>query len=209
MIYFMDTKTLTKKFLKNEGPETVLEAQYCIVSSRIRKTRNMDNIAIVSSLLYPSKYDVLYLENDDEIIAKYYSQLQDLRPMLFFSNIVKAFIKQGYDIVFLCTPNEYKIGYMSIMADHISKEFCIPVVEYKTGRIYDYPLNESKTLRICKEIKKNRQKQMMQTIEGRKSLVKNMSKKEKINLLKSMNLYYKGMDKEDIKETIELYFIKE
>lgn len=209
MIYFMDTKTLHKRFLKKEGPEIVLEAQYCIVSSRIRKTENMDNIAIVTSLLYPSKYDIIYLESDDEVVAKYYSQLQSMRPMLFFSNIVKASIKQGYDIVFLCTPNEYKLGYMSIMADHISREFSIPVIDYKYNKIYDEVLNEEKTLRICKEVKKNRERQMMLTEEGRKTLVKNMSKKDKIKMLKQRNLYYKGMDKDEINETIELYFIKE
>ena len=36
-----------------------------------------------------------------------------------------------------------------------------------------------------------------------------MSKKEKIDILKSMDIYYKGMDKDDIDECIEVYFIED
>ena len=210
MIYVMDTKTLIKDFVKNEGNERVLLAQYCIVSSRIRKTEENDAVVNVTHILYPNKYTVMDLKDDESTQKEYVHQLENLEPMLFFSNIVKASIKEGYDIIFLCSPNEYKLGYMSIIAKYIEDVFYIPCIEYKYRDKHEVrKYSDSLALKVCKEVKHQRKNQMSKTKRGRQSLVKNMNKKEKIKILKSMDMYYKGMSNDEIDETIEVYYIED
>lgn len=210
MIYVMDTKTLIKDFTKNEGSDIVLTAQYCIISSRIRRTDENDAVVNITHLMYPTKYTIMDLSEDESVQKDYINQLSRLEPTLFLSNIVKASIKEGYDIIFLCSPNEYNLGYMKILSEYIENTFYVPCIEYKyRNKHKSRTYSDSMALKVCKEIKHQRKYQLTKSKKGRESLVKNMSKKEKIDILKSMDIYYKGMDKDDIDECIEVYFIED
>ena len=51
MILIMDTRTLYEEYIK-EGANQLLIDEYVIVSSRVRKSKELDNVLNASNILY-------------------------------------------------------------------------------------------------------------------------------------------------------------
>ena len=58
----MDTRTLHKEYIK-EGASQLLRDEYVIVSSRIRKTKELDNVMNASNILY-SMHHFMHFKDD-------------------------------------------------------------------------------------------------------------------------------------------------
>ena len=214
MLYYMSSKIFQDIFLNNEPDDSILNAQYVIVSARIRKRSGTDakNIIVANQLLYPNAY--VYSELSEELARdRYYDQMELALP--FFASLTKGALEEDYQIVFLCTKKEYKgMPYLDWMADFIYKKFKFPVYEYLSFvagcKLIDY--DEKKVLKKCNKIlKETSKKQYMknvQTPQGReiiKKQIMKMSKKELKKKVKKLGMYHETLSKEDMRELLILY----
>ena len=108
MVYYMTSKSLNT-FLNKERDSDILKAQYVTVSTRIRvkNVKKYDNILQARNILFPDA-NVCNRVDEDDFKEAYYRQLDKCRPTL--AAILKGSIEEGYNIIFLCTKNEGKIG---------------------------------------------------------------------------------------------------
>jgi len=160
MLYYMNSKTFNKVFLNHESDKDILNCQYVLISYRIRSGNNRSNVVTYNSL-YPQSNIMLA---DNEIIFRelYYDQLRSLKSII--SVLIKGSIDKKYNIIFMCSKNEDKVGYLKILADFIYEEFGYPVYNYSDYiecrcELIDY--DKDKVLRKCKKyLKKDKYKSM-------------------------------------------------
>ena len=66
MMFWMNSKTFQDDFLSNERDKDILNAQYVLVSTRIRKgDGKYKNIIAASTTLYPNNSALMKLTEDD------------------------------------------------------------------------------------------------------------------------------------------------
>ena len=127
----MDSKVFQNEFLTNERDDDILEAQYVIISTRIRKkNRKWENIINAQSMLYPDTF--VYSSLDEEtIMDRYYSQCG--KAVAFLATLIKGSIEEGFNIIFISTKKELKVfNYLSLLSTFIWLEFKYPVYNYST-----------------------------------------------------------------------------
>ena len=89
-------------FLECEKDKTILECQYCIVSTRIRlRSKDFTNVANFSAQLYPSS-EVLFCDGD-QFADTYYQHLENNKSLL--AEIILISEKMNKNVIFLCTKN--------------------------------------------------------------------------------------------------------
>lgn len=215
-IYVMHGGTFQKTFLK-ENPKKILDTQFVVVSSRIRRNSTSDrrNIISMSKQLMPS--DMLLADwrvgNEKYYFQEKYSkQIKDNLALLAI--IVKGVIEEKYTVVFLCSEREWNLKYLQYIANAIENYFGYPVYNYKKlkeGKIKQKGYNKDFVLSQCnkyieKERKKERKK-LLKTEAGRQELVDNMSKDEMIQELKRLGIYSKGMHKKEMRDLLQYFFV--
>jgi predicted RND superfamily exporter protein len=217
-IYFMHGKTFLKNFI-NEDPVKVLRTQFVLVSARLRKSGKYKQVITAGNYLFPNntilsnlaasegtKYDI------DDFLQEYRDQLKDNLPM--FATLVKGAIEDKYTIVFLCGYSERKLKYLKELARFIEDEFRYPVYDYKKykkGKEKKKEYKKSECLeranKILAKAQKQKYKNDMESSKGREEILKNMDKKQMKKKLKSMNLFYPGMKKSDMKDSLNVFFV--
>ena len=216
MIYTMNTKTFMKIF-SHEDPKRIEKTQFVVISKRIRKTAEEDNV-IFCPKLFPS--DMLLADRrstfDEGFFEREYRQSLD-EDRLTLAIIIKGVIEEKYTVVFLSTLKEWQIGYMQILSDYIEEEFGYPIIDYKKYKLnkelphivknFDERIALDRCNEIIKEEEHKKRKRMMKTKEGRRELVKNMSTEEMKKQLKKMNLYANGLDRHSMKELLMEFFV--
>lgn len=216
MIYMMNTKSFIKIF-SHEDPKHIEKTQFVVVSKRIRKTVEDDNV-IFCSKLFPS--DMLLAdyrtEFEEGYFEKEYRKYLD-KNKLTLAIILKGVIEEKYTVVFLSTLKEWKVGFMKILSKYIFDEFGYPVIDYKKYKVGNKlpasvkNFDDRSVLDRCNEVIKeeelSRKKRLMKTKEGRYELVTSMSKDEMKEQLKKMNLYSAGLDKHTMKELLIEFFV--
>lgn len=215
-IYYMNGKTFQDIFLK-ENPNKILRTQFVIVSSRIRRSRDSDrrNILSFTKQLMPS--DMLLSDyridiDQDFFKDQYCKQLNENKSLL--AVVVKGVIEENYTVVFLCSRNEWKLKYLKYLANYIWNEFGFPMYDYKKykeGKEKAIQYNRDYAISVCNKViaksTKKKRKKLLSTRKGREELVANMSKDEMRMELKKMELYTQGMNKHEMKEMLELFFV--
>jgi len=215
MIYIMNTKTFKKIFAK-EDPKKIEKTQFIIVSGRIRKSDEEDNVIFYKKLM-PS--DMLLADYRNEIDPDFFKnaykkQLDKNRMML--SIIIKGVIEESYTVVFLCTYTEWQLRYLQILADYIMEEFNYPIIDYKKYKLKKklpkIDFNPEYVIEACnsviKKCEKQRTKSLMKTKRGRKTLLDNMSEDDMKRQLKKMGLYTSGLDKHTMKGLLKEFFVE-
>ena len=212
MMVWLTSKVFQNVFLKEEKDSDILKAQYVIVSTRIRKREEQDNIISAQSILYPNA-SVCSALTDDDLRERYLNQLMGCKP--FLATLIKGSIEEKYNIVFICTHKERKLKYLQYLSEFIYIEFGFPLYEYKSyadGSIRLIKYNKDKVLKKCNKIlekaKNDHYMKEIKTKEGRKRVVKDfkkMKKSELIDILEKKNLYIDGMSKSEMVEMIELF----
>lgn len=213
MIYYMTSKVFQDYFLNNESDDSILEAQYVIVSSRIRrKSSYKKNIIISNAILYPS--NLVYQETSDEMMRyRYYDQLEDALP--FIATLIKGALEEDFQIVFLWTKKEKKLfPYLDYLRDFVYDVFKFPIYEYKEY-VLGCPIiefNEKKVIKKCKKALKEQSKKIylknLQTPSGRekiKSDICSMPMKKLIKEVKRIGMYTDELSREDMEEILMLY----
>ena len=214
MIFWMNSKVFQNDFLTNEDDDDILDAQYVIISARIRINRDEDvkNVISAKAILFPDSY-VCAGVTDDEFRSRYFEQCDKNR--VFISTLLKGSIEEGYNIILLCTHKERKLKYLKYLSEYIYMEFGYPVYEYKeysSGKYELIPYEKEKILKKCNKIleksKREQKERLLQSENGRKALMKDykkMSKKELKKILKKRGLYTDEMSKSDMVETLSLF----
>lgn len=195
------------EFLECESDTTILNCQYCIVSSRIRlRSRDLSNTVNLGNILFPNQ-SVLVADGEEEFDERYYRQLKQHKVLL--AQLVLLSEQKGDHVIFLQTKFEKKLGYMKCLRAYIRGEFGCPIYDYEFFTLCtddDFePYNREKVIKKCKKIiEKNENKQhheALQTQEGRERLIKEieeMSKKKLVKKCKKEGLYREDMTKDDM-----------
>ena len=208
MIYYMDTNTLMKKYSKL--PVDVIEkTNFIIISSRIKVTKNRDNVLVASNMFINSgmlKGVGMELESDPERALQNFKMflLKEPKPFSLLCASVEAYITAGENTVFLCSPNEMKIGYMRIIADAMQDLFHFPVCEFPEERAFDLEDVIKRVLYYKKEIKKLHIKKMNRAEIRR--FIEKLSKKKLMKELKHRKLDYEGLDSGEMRKLLEDHF---
>lgn len=213
-MWTMHTKTFSTMFVKVEQPKKVLKAQYVIISTRIRK-RGTDGNVVSMSTLFPSPVILsdYRLDIDSSFFKREYEKQLDAQKHQL-AILVSTAMDIGKPIIFLCTPKEWKLGYMKILAEYIEREFHYPIIDYKKYKKHPWPVDPpdiTLVSNICDSVIRKKQKavrkEKMKTKSGRMDLVNGMSKDEMAAELKRINLYYKDLTKTEMRELLELFFV--
>lgn len=213
MMFWMNSKTFQDDFLSNERDKDILNAQYVLVSTRIRKgDGKYKNIIAASTTLYPNNSALMKLTEDD-IRNEYFEQLDENRGLL--ATLILGSIEKKYNIIFLCTKNESKLKYLKYLSEYVFMEFDYPIYDYKKysyNKIGIIEIDKNKIIQKCnkilKQLKKERSKELESTKSGRMKLAqefKSLSKKEMKKELMKRDLYIDDMSKKEMVEMFELF----
>lgn len=213
MMFWMNSKTFQDDFLSNERDKDILDAQYVLVSTRIRKgDGKYKNIIAASTTLYPNNSALMKLTEDD-IRSEYFEQLDENRGLL--ATLILGSIEKKYNIIFLCTKNESKLKYLKYLSEYVFMEFDYPIYEYKKysyNKIGIIEVDKNKIIQKCnkvlKQIKKERSIELESTKTGRMKLIsefKSLSKKDMKKELLKRDLYIDDMSKKEMVEMFELF----
>ena len=130
MMFYMTSKVFRDEFLVNERDNDILDAQYVIASTRIRRRdKSIKNIIIANAILYPDP-DVCSSYSTEEFKEKYFDQLD--KSKYFLATLIKGSIEEGYNIIFICSKNEGKMKFLKYLSQFIYCEFDYPVYDYST-----------------------------------------------------------------------------
>ena len=211
-MYIMNGETFLKKYI-SEDPDTVLDTQYIIVSSSIRKSgRYEKQIINANSPLYPP--EMLFIDYEDYKEFEYVKAVEDVfdESLPFLATLISYAIDEESNIVFICAKREWQYRYLQILKDFILNRFEYHIYDYKkikSGKEKIVEDDESLVSDICNKIlkkaKKERDKKLLSTDMGRHKYIEDMDKIQMIKKLKKMNLYVKGMNKKEMKETLDVF----
>ena len=210
----MNSKTFQDHYLVHERDSDILNTQYVIVSSRIRKRQNFKNILWAYNALYPQT-NVMIKSTEEDKKEAYMNFLKE-NNMGFLASLVLLSIDKDFTIVLMCTKNEWKLSHLQYIKEFIETEFKYPVYDYKKcilGKEKRVNINKQKTRKFIKNrVKKYKKEQLEDSIEfsdnKEKSFkyFKEMTKTEKKKFLISHELYYNGMTQNEMNEMFDTFF---
>ena len=212
MIYYMDSKEFTHKYLANESDQDILDTQYILVSSRLRTTGKWENSISAYSTLFPEAevLDAWYLKNG--VWEEFYIAQLDSN-VTFLATTIRGVIERDYNVVLLNSHKERKVfDYISFIADYIYSVFGYPVYNYSDyikGKYKLIPYDKAKVYKICRDImKETKESGILKELHNpayREDAIKRLKKDSKYmkKLLKKNGLYSKGLSKD---EMIDLMF---
>lgn len=210
MMFYMNSKVFEKYFLANERDQDILDAQYVLISCRIRVSSDKyDNILNAKNDLFPDPM-VCNALDDDTFRERYFEQLEQNKALIAY--LIKGSIEEKFNIIFLCTKNEYKVGYMQYLSEYVLMEFGYPIYEYKKyskNMTTDVDIDIKTTINFCNRVVEEAKQKSLDYVKDEeihkdiKQLSKDALKKE----LKRRGLYKKGMDKYTMKELLEFDII--
>ena len=114
MVYYMDTITLMKKYSKLPI-EVIDKTNFIIISSRIKITKNRENVLMASNMFINSgmlKGVGMEFDSDPEQALENFKRylLKEPRALSLLCASIEAYITAGENTVFLCSPNDMKVG---------------------------------------------------------------------------------------------------
>lgn len=183
--------------------DVINSTNFIVVSSRIRITKDRDNVLSASHLLINGghlKGVDINLDIDSDLMKKEfkYFLLKNPKSLALLVSMIECDIVEGENSVLLCTPNEMKCGYLKVIADVVWDLF-----HYK---IYKYPANDVCTKYDKKDVikrliyyKKQIKKIRFATMSDGEKLryVQNLSNKELKKELKKRKEDYEGLDRKE------------
>ena len=201
----MNSKEL-ETFINNESDDNILEAQYVIVSNRIRRVGTAHNNIIQASVLFPDSSVAIALDTD-EFEDLYYRQLDDNKTLLAL--LISTVIIEKMNIIFLCTKRESKLGnYLKLLANYVFNEFDFPVYNYMEmarGEVEVYDYDDAEVYSRCKKlIDVAKDKQLLDKINNDRKMSDGNKKRLK-KLLKKKGLYRKGMSFNEMKNVADVF----
>lgn len=220
MIYAMNTKTFYKVFTK-ENYNSIARTQFLVVSRRITKTEEIDEVVFARKLYPPNMLLADFMSNDPDYFKKEYIDYLDKECKMYLAVLVKGVIEYKYPIMMICTRKEWKVGYMQILMEYIKDTFGYPVVDYKeyktkkklpsifvSGDEDVFTRISVKCSNIITSEERRRLAEMEKTRSGREMIVENMSTIEMIKKLKKMGLYAQSLDTKTMKSLLRDFYVE-
>ena len=195
MIYFMDTKTLVKDFTKVQTPKNILDCTFVVFSSRICPGRGMKRITYSNRCFYLLEEDMHY--NIKLIRQELSSSIHDLDTIIKMVRESIAFPDKIF--IILSSPKEVKTTYPLILANTITHMFGYPVIDYKNGRYHDYKYNPKECVDKLKYWMAYFNKEL---ISDNPERLREVSKKQKKKILKTLGRYEKGMSGSEMNQIL-------
>jgi hypothetical protein len=207
----MDSKTFESIFLNYENDEDILDAQYVLVSTRIRTNGKHSNVVNYSKQLYPDTM-TFASPDSDSLRYEYYKQLKGVIDIL--AELVKYTIDENANVIFMCSHNEHKTKYIEYLAEFILLNFDYPVydyAEYITGKYKLYKYDKNKCLALANKHLRKRQKRhfksCLHSLTGIQTLRdefndKDTKKKDFKRFLKTFNLDDDKYTKKEMRDII-------
>ena len=211
MILIMDTRTLCKEYVK-EGASQLLRDEYVMVSSRIRKTKELDNVMNASSILF-SMHKFLHFKDDVgsdlENIRLYRDFLSQPKQLAMLVALIETDLVGDGNVILLCSPNEMKCQkYMTYLARCIEDMFKYPVYHYEKGLsvdgleiLYKKDLKLNKCLKRIVSARDFLVKDKISTKEGKEDYIMRLSKKELREIAKEYESV-KGLSKDELRDVL-------
>ena len=207
MMYYMNSKDLQNIFLKHENDKDILEAQYVLISTRIRirNTKTCKNVINCKNDLFPNP--MICNADEEHFEDAYFEQLDNNKVLL--AQLIKLSIEEKLNIFFVCTKKEDNLGYLQYLSNYIYIKFDYPVYRYKSyysGKSGLYRYNKQGVLGICNSIIENGKNRNLDDIIDSGNIgkyAKQASKDELKTVLKSNGVYRKGMSKQEMIDVIE------
>lgn len=205
MLWYMNSKDL-ELFLNNETDDDILEAQYVIVSNRIRRVGTAHKNIIQAGVLFPDPKVCIGIDTDD-FNTLYMKQLDE--NITLIAMLIKTSIVNDYNIIFICTKKEDKLGrFLELLSRYVYNEFDYPMYNYKdfaTGRIKEVSYDEAEVYNKCNKIvKAAKHKDIVNKIDNERKL-SDGDKKALKKLLKHEGLYSKGMSVHEMKNIASIF----
>ena len=215
-IFIMDSKTLMKKYIKQETKRTVTKTQYVIISNTISTRGTLKNV-IRANIFYPDTRlisDLMMQEISKTVFMREY--LESIRELYgFFAPLIDISL-EGENIILLCNTEEWSYGYMDMIAEMVYDYYGYIIREYD-GDLDEITPKKDRTIIslkvLAEHLKMDRLKEaeVFKDKEDRKELAKIISKKEMIGYLYQIGLApedkLKKMPKEKIKKYFKKYFV--
>lgn len=205
MIYFMSTKTLVNRFMKDYTPAEILECIFIPVSSRI--SCNSDKYEnVIENDLYSEKaiFAMTGNEIEDRTVVKdeLFKRMSYSNFLLFHDMMLEVLIEKK-NVIFLCTKNEMKTGYIRCLCEIISDLVAYPILDYKKyGRIINEDsIDLSKSARAASKCLDIFNYKYIGSIGNIKSLMR-VPKKDLKWYCKVIEHYEKGMSKKEMAKEI-------
>lgn len=213
MILYMNSKVFEEEFLKYEKDKDILNSQYVIISSRIKKTdSSYENVIVANGTLSPL-YTLGHKMCDDDWIDEYKDHLETNIALL--SSLVIGSIKEGFNIILLCSKKESKIKYLKYLSEYVYERLGYPIYDYSklmNGKVKQIKYDKDKVLKRChkiiKQVNDEKYKNDMMTKKGRENIKKSfrkMSKKELKAELKKRDLYRDGLNRDEMLDILDVF----
>lgn len=217
MLWFMNSKVFFDVFLQREKYKTIMKADYIIVSDRIRRSSaEWADRVVVKKDLMPSVH-CYSMGTEEEMRQVYFDELStNANALSFLILIIKESIENDTNFILINSKIESKIHYLNWLAEFVYDEFEYPIIDYnlfvKKGYLFKY--NKSAVLkrvtRLAELVDKRSEAVIINSASSNaksalRAKYREMSKKELIKRLKSMDLYYDNMSKLEMIDTLEAF----
>lgn len=219
MIYKIDLKNYLMHMVDYFPLDDLIHFQYLILSAKITNGGRLSNVSKISGL-YPLPEDIAtYIEyKDKDMFEKMYFDFLDpdeedkirMRnggSYFIYNLIYKTFISplnNHYDILILCDESENYI--IDALCKYLKKKFKIEIADlnqlFEKGEIDSIYLDRKEINKNSEDIKKacavDQYRSYESTVDGRIKLISMMTKKDKINKLKSLGIDPTEEDKKNL-----------
>ena len=204
MIYYSTTKDMMK--LYTSLPLDVVEkTNFVILSSKIRVTKDRDNVILASNLFINAgklKGVGYELEPDSPLINERFRNflLEHPKALRLITGILENELTTDETTILLCTPMELDCNYMQKFAEVVNEMFSYKINRYPQEAEYDLEDLLKRLIYYNKQLKRNRFRFMS---EGERLIyVQKLSKKALKKLLKKYGEDPDGLDRKDMEHIL-------
>ena len=191
--------------------DEIMHCNYVVVSAEIANLNKCKNIT-KRIQLYPTTEIILCYEEtkNKRVMEEMYLELLTIKTPgdewigdIIYTTLINP-VLHHHDIVIVCDQSENV--YIDVLCKHLKKEYSLEVIdlnklfsEGNIGSVYiDRDKIRDKAVDIRRSATKKLQENIATTRDGRLSLLKDMSTKDKIAKLKDLGIEVRNKDKDNL-----------
>lgn len=218
MIYRIDIQHFITHAIDHFTSDDLVNCKYAILSAKIQNQGTRQNVSKIVDLYPLTDHIVAYNEyKDKELLEKMY--LDYLNPKKrkkgdeFIENkVLDTFIHplmNHEDVMIIC--DQLENDYVDIFCKYLKDKFAIEVIDLnelfikgRTGPIYlDRDEVHDRSVEANRAALRQKAESYESSEDGRRELLKNMNKKEKIAKLKELGIKVTDSDKDHLDDILE------
>jgi hypothetical protein len=200
MLFRIDKQRFLTHMIDHFTLDELLSLEYAIISASVIVKGYTTNVQKIN-VLYPDVELVLRYDetNDKDIFKKmYFDELTELTGTIYRTFV--ANLLEHKNICIVCDEKENFI--IDVLCEFLKKKFNVDTIDlnelFIKGRVGPYYLDldevENKSVDIRRKVVKDKLQSMESTRDGRMTVLKGMTKDDKIKKLKSLGINVKRVD---------------